>query len=72
MAYTLRDLESGPDNAIQAVALQYRIGSSGAWTNVPAAFVADATAGPSLTAPDTRVQATLPAEVNGQAGLQIG
>ncbi len=71
VAYTLRDLESGPDNAIQAVALQYRIGSSGAWTNVPAAFVADATAGPSLTAPDTRVQATLPAEVNGQAGLQI-
>ena len=46
VSYVLRDLDFSPDNAVQPVALQYRVGSSGAWTNVPAGFVADATHGP--------------------------
>ncbi|GJE03102.1 choice-of-anchor I family protein [Methylobacterium isbiliense] len=71
VSYTLRDLEDGGDNAVQAVALQYRLGDSGAWTNVPAAFVADATAGPNAAGPDTRVQAVLPAAANNQANLQV-
>ena len=33
------------DNAIQQFALQYRVGSSGFFTNVPAGYVADATDG---------------------------
>ncbi|WP_410825811.1 choice-of-anchor I family protein [Methylobacterium sp. sgz302003] len=71
VSYTLRDLETGADNAAQAVALQYRLGDTGAWTNVPAAFVADATAGPNAAGPDTRVQAVLPAAANDQANLQV-
>ncbi|MFE1600533.1 choice-of-anchor I family protein [Methylobacterium sp. ID0610] len=71
VAYTLRDLEDGPDNAAQAVALQYRIGDAGAWTNVPAGFVADATTGPNSAGPDIRVQAVLPAAASNQAALQV-
>ncbi|ACA16190.1 Endonuclease/exonuclease/phosphatase [Methylobacterium sp. 4-46] len=71
VSYRLRDLEDGADNAVQAVALQYRIGPAGAWTNVPAAFVADATAGPGSSGPDIRVRAVLPAAADGQAGLQV-
>ena len=44
--YTLRDIDGSSDNAVQPVALHYRVGASGSWTNVPAAYVADATAGP--------------------------
>src|SRR5215208_1000993 len=43
ISYNLRDVDGTLDNAIQPVALQFRVGSSGAFTNVPAGFVADAT-----------------------------
>lgn len=69
--YTLRDLEDGSDNAIQPVALHYRIGNSGDFTNVPAAFVADATAGPSIAGPDTPVDVILPAAANNQSLVQL-
>ncbi|MGQ0799197.1 MAG: beta strand repeat-containing protein [Pseudomarimonas sp.] len=69
--YRLRDLESGADNAVQAVALQYRLGSSGAWTNLPAAFVADATAGPNLAGPDSLVAGLLPEAADNQPEVQV-
>ena len=37
------------DNAVQQVALQYRVGASGSFTNVPAGYVADATTGRAAT-----------------------
>jgi len=43
VSYDLRDLESGPDNANQQVALHYRVGNTGNFTNIPEAYVADAT-----------------------------
>src|SRR5690606_25593235 len=47
VAYNVRDLDGSADNAVQQVALHYRVGGTGDFTNVPAAFVADATTGPS-------------------------
>jgi len=41
--YNVRDLDGSAGNAIQRVALHYRVGDSGSYTNVPAAYVADAT-----------------------------
>ena len=46
ISYNLRDIDGTADNAIQPVALQYRIGNAGNFINVPAGFVADATTGP--------------------------
>jgi len=71
VAYRIRDLETGADNAIQPVALHYRIGNSGNFTNVPAAFVADGTAGPNVAGPDIPVSVALPAEASNQALLQV-
>lgn len=71
VSYTLRDLDGSADNAVQPVALQYRIGETGDWTNVPAGFVADATSGPSLATLTTEVSAVLPEAVNGQAQVQV-
>ena len=54
------------DNAIQPVALQFRVGSTGPFTNVPAGFVADATTGPSLADLVTPVSVVLPAAADDQ------
>jgi len=53
VAYNLRDLDASADNSVQPIALQYRVGNTGNYTNLPAGFVPDATTGPS--------QATKPA-----------
>ncbi len=60
--------EEDTSNAIQQVALQYRIGGSGDYTNVAAGYVADASNGSSLTTP---VSAVLPAAVDGQALVEV-
>ena len=69
--YDLRDIDGSGDNAIQPVALQYRVGTSGDFTNVPAGFVADASTGPNLATLITPVDVTLPGAVNNQAVIQI-
>jgi uncharacterized protein len=71
VAYNLRDLDGSTDNAIQPVALQYRVGNSGNFINIPSAFVADASTGPSLATLVTPVSATLPAAANNQALVQV-
>jgi len=71
--YNLRDIDGSTDNAVQPVALQYRVGSSGNFTNLAAGFVADATTGPSLATLVTAVDVTLPVacENQGQVELRI-
>ena len=71
VSYNLRDIDGSTDNAVQPVALQYRVGSSGSFTNIPAGFVADATTGPSLATLVTPVQATLPGACDNQALVQV-
>jgi uncharacterized protein len=71
MKYLLRDLDASVDNSTQPIALQYRIGNSGDFTNIPAAFVADASGGPSLATLETPVNIILPAACNNQAELQL-
>ena len=69
--YDLRDLDGSADNAVQAVALQYRIGETGNYINIPSAFVADASTGPSLADLVTKVDAMLPSACYNQAQLQL-
>ena len=70
VSYVLRDLDSNADNAVQPVALHYRVGNSGNFTNVPEAFVADASDGPNLTK-ETPVSVVLPAAADNQPMLEI-
>jgi predicted extracellular nuclease len=71
VAYNLRDIDGSADNAVQPVALQYRVGNTGAFTNVPAGFVADASTGPSQATQVTAVSATLPAAADNAALVQV-
>lgn len=69
--YDLRDIDGSGDNSIQQVALQYRIGTSGDFTNLPAGYVADASTGPSLATLVTPVDVTLPGNANNQSVVQV-
>ncbi len=71
VAYTVRDLETGADNAAQQVALQYRLGSSGDFTNIPAAYIADATTTGTPAGPDIAKDIALPAAADNQALVQV-
>ena len=70
VAYNVRDIESTTDDAIQQVALHYRTGGTGSYTNVPAAYVADGTTVNTATQV-TPVNVTLPAAADNQAMLQL-
>ena len=71
MSYNLRDIDDGVESAIQPVALQYRIGTTGLFTNIPAGFVADASTGPSLATLVTTVALTLPSALDNQPVVQL-
>lgn len=71
VAYLLRDIDGTSDNTTSPIALQYRVGTSGSYTNVPEAFVADASSGPSLATLVTPVSVTLPSAVDNQPLVQL-
>lgn len=71
VAYNLRDIDGSADNSVQPVALQFRVGLSGSYTNIPAGFVADASSGPSLATLVTPVNVELPTSADNRAVVQI-
>lgn len=70
ISYRLRDLDGSADDAVMRVALQYRIGTSGDFVNVPGGLVADATTGGAATL-ETPVNVVLPSAVENQAQVQV-
>lgn len=70
LSFNARDLDGSADNAVQQIAVQYRIGNSANWTNLPAGYIADATAGGTATLV-TGVTVTLPSDANNQGQLQV-
>lgn len=71
VSYLLRDIDCGSNDALQPVALRYRVGNSGAYTNLPGGYVADATSGPNLDVLNTPVSASLPAATDNQPFVQV-
>jgi uncharacterized protein len=69
--YNVRDIDGSADNAVQAVALQYRVGASGSYTNISAGFISDATTGPNLATAVTPVSVTLPPAADNQPVVQL-
>ena len=70
ISYVLKDLDGKANDAAQAVALQYRIGNTGNFINVPAGLVTDATLANSATLTTSR-SVVLPAAVNNQSLVQV-
>ena len=70
-SYNARDLDGSIDDAMQQIATQYRVGTTGNFTNLPAGYIADATTGPSVATLVTPVNVALPADANNQATVQV-
>lgn len=71
VSYNLRDIDGSTDNAVQPVALQYRIGDAGNFIHLPLGYVADATTGPSLADLVTPVSVVLPPDAENQPKVQV-
>jgi VCBS repeat-containing protein len=67
--FDARDIDGSADDALQQIALQFRLGS-GAWTNVTGGHSADVTTAGAATLV-TPFDLLLPPEVNGRADLQV-
>ena len=67
----LRDIDATPHDAVEPVAVQFRVGAAGAFAAVPGGYVADATSGPSEATQVTRVSVNLPAAADGQPLVQV-
>lgn len=68
--YTVQDIDAGSNDSVSQLALQYRVGETGNFTNVPAGYIADATDGGVAGRITTR-NVTLPAAVNNQPKVQV-
>ena len=68
--FNARDLDGSADNAAQQIAVQYRIGETGNWTNMPGGYIADATQG-GQAGLSTAIDVTLPSDANNQAQVQV-
>lgn len=70
MNYTVQDIDGGSNDSVSMLALQYRVGETGNFTNVPAGFIADATDGGVAGRITTR-NVALPPVVNNQPKVQV-
>jgi predicted extracellular nuclease/2',3'-cyclic-nucleotide 2'-phosphodiesterase (5'-nucleotidase family) len=68
--FNARDIDGSADDAAQQLNVQYRIGSSGAWTNVSGGYFADVTTGGTATQVNV-VDVTLPAAADNQAQVEV-
>ncbi len=67
----LRDIDASAADAVEPVAVQYRVGATGDFAAAPGGYVADATTGPSASTLVTPVRTTLPPAANNQPLVQI-
>ena len=71
IAYEVTDIDGGSNNAVSPLALQYRVGETGLFTNLPAGFIADVTQGPNLAGQTFTKSVTLPAAASNQPKVQV-
>jgi hypothetical protein len=71
ISYEVKDIDGGSNNAVSPVALQYRVGSTGLFTNLPDGYIADATDGPNIAGRTTNKSVTLPAAAANKPQVQI-
>jgi hypothetical protein len=71
ISYDVTDIDGGSNNAVSPVALQYRVGTNGLFTNIPAGYIADATDGPNIGGRITSKSVMLPADAWNKPQVQI-
>jgi hypothetical protein len=66
----VRDVDASATDAVESVAVQFRLGTAGDFANLPGGYVADATDG-ARAGRITRMRAVLPAAADGQPLVQL-
>jgi hypothetical protein len=69
--FNARDIDGSANNSVTPIAVQYRIGGIGNYTNINASFVPDATTGPKQATLVTPVRVTLPISASNQPQLDL-
>lgn len=69
--YDVIDIDGGSNNAVSPIALQYRVGANGNFTNLPSGFIADATQGPNVSGLTTSKSVVLPTAAWNQSQVQV-
>ncbi len=67
----VRDIDATAHDAVEPVALQYRVGAAGPFASLPGGYVSDATTGPGEATRVSRVSVNLPAAADGQPLVQV-
>ena len=70
VSYMVQDIDGGSNDSVSRLAVQYRVGETGLFTNLPAGYIADATDG-GVAGRTTNVSVTLPAAANNQQRVQV-
>lgn len=71
MNYDVIDIDGGSNNSVSPVALQYRIGQTGNFTDIPNGYVPDATDGPTIAGRITTRSVVLPSACDNQPQVQV-
>jgi hypothetical protein len=71
MSYDVIDIDGGNNDSVSQMALQYRVGETGNFANLPDGFVADATDGNRVSGRITKVYVTLPPAALNQPKVQL-
>lgn len=71
ISYTVMDIDGGSNDAVSPIALQYRVGSTGLFTNLPDGYIADVTQGPNLSGQTFSKSVVLPAAAANQPQVQV-
>ena len=71
VSYDVRDIDWTVGDVITQVALHYRVGNSGLWTNLSGGYIPDATTGDYLATLVTHISVTLPDDTDNQPLVQV-
>lgn len=70
VSFTARDIESSTDDAIQQIAVQYRIGPTGNYTNLHSGYISDATDG-GVAVRNSFINSSLPDDAKGAPQVYV-
>ena len=69
-AFEATDIDAGSNNSVTQVAVQYRVGETGNFTNIPEGYIADVT-DPNVAGRKTSKNILLPSAIDNQLKVQI-
>ncbi len=70
-SFDARDIDATTDNSVQPIAVQYRVGGAGNYTNLADGYIADASSGPSLAQLVTHRDVLLPPATDNQGEVYV-